>query len=79
MKKREKGWYWVKKIGFYGEHGAWTPALWSPELTAWYSLDFRGVPDTHIIVGEKLEPPPEFNQEEEGFRGNDDLVDGTLK
>ncbi|MCK9394202.1 MAG: hypothetical protein M0Q44_01260 [Methylobacter sp.] len=62
--EREAGWYWVRILGFEDEYSAWTPALWKLERRAWHSVEFSGVPDTQMIVGEKLVQPSIFDQAE---------------
>ncbi len=57
MKSREPGWYWVRKSGWGAEYGDWTPALWKPEFRSWESVGFSGIPDSEIIVGERMQPP----------------------
>jgi hypothetical protein len=56
MKERKPGWYWVRKAGWGGEYGDWTPALWKPEFRSWASVGFSGIPDSEMIVGARLEP-----------------------
>ena len=54
---RDDGWYWVKKEGWGSDFGDWTPALWQQEYRSWSSASFSGIPDSQMIIGEKLQAP----------------------
>lgn len=64
MSKREQGWYWVRLKRHNGEYSDWVPAKFDNVCLRWYSLEFGGVPDLRLIIGDKIEQPPEFNQVE---------------
>ena len=51
---RADGWYWVRKAGWGDQYGEWVPAEWRQEPRAWYSTQFSGIPDSEMIVGERL-------------------------
>lgn len=53
----EDGWYWVRKSGWGNERGDWVPALWQTEYRSWRSAAFSGIPDSEMIVGDKLVTP----------------------
>lgn len=55
--ERDPGWYWVRKEDLDGKYGDWTPALWKADRRAWYTWEFSGVPDSQMIVGERLRAP----------------------
>jgi hypothetical protein len=55
--ERIVGWYWVRKAGWGGTYGDWTPALWKPEFRSWSSVGFSGIPDSEMIVGDRMQPP----------------------
>ena len=51
------GWYWVRKKGWRDEYGEWVPALWQTEYRSWRSAMFSGIPDSEMMVGDKMVPP----------------------
>jgi len=53
---RKDGWYWVKRDMWDGKV-EYTPAYWRNEYKAWYSAEFRGVPDSEFVVGPPLVAP----------------------
>lgn len=56
-KYRDDGWYWVRKKGWRDEYGEWVPALWQTEYRSWRSAMFSGIPDSEMMVGDKMVPP----------------------
>lgn len=54
---REDGWYWVRKEGWGDELEDWAPAMWQSEYKSWSSAMFSGIPDSEMIVGDKLRRP----------------------
>lgn len=54
---RADGWYWVRKKGWRDEYGEWVPALWQTEYRSWRSAMFSGIPDSEMLVGDKVVPP----------------------
>ena len=54
---RDDGWYWVRKKGWCDEYGEWVPALWQTEYRSWRSAMFSGIPDSEMMVGDKMVPP----------------------
>lgn len=54
---RADGWYWVRKLCFGGQYSAWAPAEWRHEFRSWSSTQFSGIPDSEMIVGERLVGP----------------------
>lgn len=54
---RDDGWYWVRKKGWGEDYEDWTPALWQAEHRSWRSAMFSGIPDSEMIVGDRMEPP----------------------
>lgn len=54
---REDGWYWVRKMDWNNRYEDWVPALWQNEFRSWRSAMFSGIPDSEMIVGDRLQPP----------------------
>lgn len=53
----DDGWYWVRKKGWHGKYGDWVPAMWQTEIRSWRSVMFSGIPDSEVMVGDKMVPP----------------------
>ena len=51
---RPDGWYWVRKHGWGDSYGDWLPAEWRQEFKSWASTKFSGIPDSEMIVGDRL-------------------------
>jgi hypothetical protein len=54
---RSNGWYFVRKKTWGDQYDDWVPAEWRQESKSWYSTKFSGIPDSEVIVGERLEVP----------------------
>lgn len=54
---RSDGWYWVRKAGWGDQYGSWVPAEWKQESKSWASTQFGGIPDSEMIVGDRLVGP----------------------
>lgn len=54
---RPDGWYFVRKKGWGDKYDDWIPAEWRQESKSWHSTHFGGIPDSEMIVGERIPAP----------------------
>lgn len=54
---RPDGWYWVRKKSWGDDYGDWVPAEWKQEFRSWASTRFSGIPDSEMVVGERITAP----------------------